>query len=133
MNAVMERKRALGHEPRDVSAEDRGCDVESREAGTARLRFIEVKGRRADARAVTVTRNEMLTAYNARDACILAVALVEHGIAHDPIYLPDRRRSSAPSRASPRSRGRSRSMRSGGRGATPPAKRGRSDRNVSHR
>ena len=80
---------ALGHEPRDVSVEDRGYDIESREAGTGRLRFIEVKGRRADARAVTVTRNEMLAAYNARDACILAVALVKRGIAHEPIYLPD--------------------------------------------
>ena len=89
MNAVMERERALGHEPRDVSAEDRGYDIESREAGTARLRFIEVKGRRADARDVTVTRNEMLAAYNARDAYILAVAPVERGIAQEPIYLPD--------------------------------------------
>ena len=89
MNAVMGRERALGHEPRDVSAEDRGYDVESREAGTGRLRFIEVKGRRADARAVTVTRNEMLAAYNARDAYILAVAPVERGIAQEPIYLPD--------------------------------------------
>lgn len=89
MNAVMERERAPGREPRDVSAEDRGYDVESREAGTARLRFIKVKGRRADARAVTVTRNEMLTAYNARDACILAVALVERGIAHDPNLSPE--------------------------------------------
>ena len=33
MNAVRERERALGHEPRDVSAEDRGYDIKSREAG----------------------------------------------------------------------------------------------------
>ena len=38
---------------------------------------------------MTVTRNEMPAAYNARDACILAVAPVERGIAHEPIYLPD--------------------------------------------
>ena len=89
MNAVMKQERALGHEPRDVSAEDRGYDIESREAGTGRLRFIEVKGRRADARAVTITRNEMLAAYNARGTYILAVAPVEAGFAHAPIYLPD--------------------------------------------
>lgn len=89
MNAVMERERAPGREPRDVSGEDRGYDIESCEAGTARLRFIEVKGRRADARDVTVTRNEMLAAYNADDAWILAVALVERGIAHDPNLSPE--------------------------------------------
>ena len=38
---------------------------------------------------MTVTRNEMLAAYNARDAYILAVAPVERGIAQEPIYLPD--------------------------------------------
>ncbi len=89
MAAVMEWERALGHDPRDVSAEDRGYDIESREAGTGRLRFIEVKGRRVDARAVTITRNEMLAAYNARGAYILAVAPVDAGFAHAPVYLPD--------------------------------------------
>ena len=89
MNAVMERERALGHEPRDVSGENRGYDIESREAGTGRLRFIEVKGRRADAPTVTITRNEMLTAHNAQDAYILAVTPVEAGFAHAPVYLPN--------------------------------------------
>ena len=89
MAAVTARERALGHDPRDVSAENRGYDIESREAGTGRLRFIEVKGRRADARAVTITRNEMLAAWNARAAYILAVVSVERGFAHAPIYLPD--------------------------------------------
>ena len=32
MNAVMERERLLGHEPRDVSAENRGYDIEGRAA-----------------------------------------------------------------------------------------------------
>ena len=56
MQAVMERERILGHTPLDVSAEDRGYDIESSEGSTGRLRFIEVKGRRADARAITITR-----------------------------------------------------------------------------
>ena len=89
MAAVMARERALGHSPRDISAEDRGYDIESRQATTGRLRFIEVKGRRADARTVTVTRNEMLAAWNARHAYILALVPVEDGFAHRPIYLPD--------------------------------------------
>ena len=89
MGAVMERERALGHDPQDVSAEDRGYDIESREAETGRLRFIEVKGRHADARTVTITRNEVLTALNAADAYILAVVVVENGLACPPVYLPD--------------------------------------------
>ena len=89
MNAVMERERASGHEPRDVSTEHRGYDIESREAGTGRLRFIKIKGRRADAPTVTITRNEMLTAHNARDAYILAVTPVEASFAHAPVYLPN--------------------------------------------
>ena len=91
MEAVMERERSLGCEPRDVSAEDRGYDIESRDSGTGRLRFIEVKGRRADATAITITRNEMLAALNAREAYILAAVFVEigPGLVHPPLYVPD--------------------------------------------
>ena len=56
---------------------------------TGRLRFIEVKGLHADARTVTITRDEVLIALNATDAYILAVAVVENGLAHPPIYLPN--------------------------------------------
>jgi len=81
MDAVMAQERRMGFEPRDVSAENRGYDIESREPATGRLRFIEVKGRRADARDITITRNEMLAALNAGPSCILAVVLVERGFA----------------------------------------------------
>ena len=64
MEAVMAAERALGHEPRDVSAAKVGYDVESREAKTGRLRFIEVKGRAGDADTVTVTHQEIRTALN---------------------------------------------------------------------
>ena len=87
MRAVMDRERALGFEPVDVSSEDRGYDIESRDPATGRLRFIEVKGRRADARTVSITRNEMLAAFNAADAFILAVVLVEGEYVHHPLYL----------------------------------------------
>ncbi|MBI3978726.1 MAG: DUF3883 domain-containing protein [Chloroflexi bacterium] len=87
MAAVMERERRLGYEPRDVSAESRGYDVESRVPGTGRLRFVEVKGRAAGAETVTVTKNEILTALNKPDDFILAVVEVDGGGAREPLYL----------------------------------------------
>ena len=89
MDAVMACEKGLGNEPRDVSSEDRGYDIESRDPATGRLRFIEVKGRRADARAITLTRNEILTALNAGEAFILAAVLVRDGVPQEPLYVPD--------------------------------------------
>ena len=89
MGAVMELERALDYEPQDVSAENRGYDIESRDPKTGRLRFIEVKGRRADAASITITRNEMLAALNGADAYILAVVLVDGTFVHKPLYLPN--------------------------------------------
>ena len=89
MKAVMERERRLGCEPTDISGENRGYDIESRDPDTGRLRFIEVKGRRADARAITITRNEMLAALNAAESYILALVLVDGGSARPPLYLRD--------------------------------------------
>ena len=89
MDAIMACERGMGYEPRDVSAEDRGYDIESRDPQTGGLRFIEVKGRRADAHAVTITRNEMLAALNAANSFILAVVLVEGGFVHRPLYIPN--------------------------------------------
>ena len=89
MRVVMDRERKLGYEPVDVSSEDRGYDIESRDPETGRLRFIEVKGRRADARTVSITRNEMLAAFNAADSFILALVLVEGTYVHHPLYLPN--------------------------------------------
>ena len=48
MQAVMERERALGFDPVDVSSEDCGYDIKSRDPASGRLRFIEDKGRHAD-------------------------------------------------------------------------------------
>ena len=87
MEAVAAAERALGHAPRDVSGERLGYDIESRERGTGRLRFIEVKGRAEGADTVTVTRNEILTALNASDAFILAVVEVAGGFASQPRYV----------------------------------------------
>ena len=87
MEAVMSAERTLGHQPRDVSAERVGYDVESRENGTGRLRFIEVKGRAEGADTVTVTRNEILTALNKPDAFLLAIVEVSNGAAGEPRYV----------------------------------------------
>ena len=92
METVLEAERRLGNEPRDVSAEKRGYDIESRDRKTGRLRFLEVKGRRADAESVTVTRNETLVALNSRDQpheYILAIVLVERGFARRTAYVRD--------------------------------------------
>ena len=92
MESVMAAECRLGRTPRDVSAEKCGYDIESRDPTTGRLRFIEVKGRRADAETVTVTRNETLVALNSRDQAhdyILAIVLVEHGYAQRTAYVTD--------------------------------------------
>ncbi len=92
MQAVMERERSLGYEPRDVSADKCGYDIESKVPGALQndqpiLRFIEVKGRAAGASALTVTRNEILTALNQPDSYILAIAEVTDGVCSKLQYL----------------------------------------------
>ncbi len=89
MRAVMEREKGLGRDPVDVSAENRGYDIESPDPETRRLRLFEVKGRRADARTITITRNEMLAALNAKERYVLAVVLVDGESVRQSIYLQD--------------------------------------------
>jgi superfamily II DNA or RNA helicase len=87
MEAVMQFERAQGFEPRDISVENRGYDIESRDPKTDRLRFIEVKGRVKGAETVTVTKNEILTSLNRPDGYVLAIVFVADGVADGPIYL----------------------------------------------
>lgn len=82
MQAVETIEREFGYEPKDVSMEKCGYDIESFIPETLRktdncLRFIEVKGRRADADTVTVSKNEILTALNKPEEFILAIVLVD--------------------------------------------------------
>jgi hypothetical protein len=86
MQMVMDAERKLGHDPRDVSGEKCGYDIESKVEADGRLRFIEVKGRVSGALTVTVTRNEILTALNKPDDFILAVGQVEDG-EHKLVYV----------------------------------------------
>ena len=87
MEAVFAAERKLGFEPRDVSAERVGYDIESRQPDTGILRFIEVKGRADGADTVTVTRNEILTALNAPDSFILAIVAVANGFSQEPRFV----------------------------------------------
>jgi superfamily II DNA or RNA helicase len=87
MKAVTEAEIALGNHPRDVSGDNLGYDIESLDPGDGRLRFIEVKGRRAGAETVTVTRNEILTAVNSAEQYILALVEVAGSQAQLPRYL----------------------------------------------
>ena len=86
MAAVIAAERAAGRESRDVSAENLGWDVESREPD-GRLRFIEVKGRAEGATTVTVTRNEIAKALNVPDRWYLAIVAVDADRAAGPVYL----------------------------------------------
>jgi superfamily II DNA or RNA helicase len=87
MDSVMAMERSLGNQPRDVSAEKKGWDIESRDPRTGHLRFIEVKGRHAEGRDVILTRNEILASLNAADAFILAIVRVASGFAQQPVYV----------------------------------------------
>lgn len=87
MRAAMEVEIALGNDPRDVSAQNLGYDIESRDGQTGRLRFIEVKGRRAGAETVTLTYNELYRALNAPEGFILALVEVAHAKARPPRYV----------------------------------------------
>jgi hypothetical protein len=83
MKAVMDVETSLGYIPRDVSGLKVGYDVESaipqdkRGTDGATLRFIEVKGRVKGADTVTVSKNEILTAFNKPDEYILAIVKVD--------------------------------------------------------
>lgn len=91
MKAVMDIEKRLGYAPVDVSASNRGYDIESyipkeRRQSTESLRFIEVKGRAKGADSVTVTKNEILTALNKETNFILAIVEVD-GAETRTVYL----------------------------------------------
>ncbi len=77
LEAVLAAERRLGFDPRDVSRDKCGYDVESRVPGTGKLRFIEVKGRAKGAETVTITKNEILTSFNKPEDFILALVEVD--------------------------------------------------------
>jgi len=76
METVAAIETGFNNIPRDVSKENLGYDIESKTSDRS-LRFIEVKGRAAGSDYVTVIHNEMRTASNSPDKCILAVVEVD--------------------------------------------------------
>ncbi|MGD9902621.1 MAG: helicase-related protein [Vicinamibacterales bacterium] len=84
---VMAVERGLGFEPVDREFEQLGYDIESRVPNTGKLRFIEVKGRTADADTITVTRNEILYSLNKPDDFVLAIVEFENVDRHHVHYV----------------------------------------------
>lgn len=70
---VMDVERQLGYEPTDREHEKPDYDIESFDANTGRLRFIEVKGLISGADTSAVTRNEILYSLNKPEDFILAI------------------------------------------------------------
>lgn len=69
----MDVERQLGYEPVDRETDKLGYDIESRDARSGRLRFLEVKGRVTGAATLTVTKNEVLYSLNKPDDFLLAI------------------------------------------------------------
>lgn len=86
MKAIMDTESALGYEARDVSSQNLGYDILSHDT-SGRTRFIEVKGRVADATTVTLTRNELIAALNCDERYILALVLFEGEEPLKPSYI----------------------------------------------
>lgn len=76
MNAVIQIEKSLGYIPVDCSLKKCGYDIESVTPENF-VRFIEVKGRTADATNITVTKNEILTALNSPENFILAIVQID--------------------------------------------------------
>ncbi len=81
MDAVRKLEESQGCHVVDVSADKCGWDLTSHP-------HIEVKGRVKGAATITVTRNEMLYAFNQGDKFVLAIVLVnEDGSYEGPYYV----------------------------------------------
>ena len=80
----------MGRQPRDVSKNNYGWDIESINPTTKDIYFIEVKGRAKDAAIVTVSSNEIKTGKNVSqdnpERYILAIVEVDNGEALSPRY-----------------------------------------------
>lgn len=92
MNAVRAVEEAHGCTVTDVSREKCGWDLTSQPQANGLViplpRHIEVKGRIKGASTVTITRNEMLYAFNQGEKFVLAIVLVnENESTEGPYYI----------------------------------------------
>lgn len=80
MNAVIRAEQARGHRVVDVSAHKCGWDISSYPPSQNNIQpdpiHIEVKGRVKGAETITVTRNEILEAFNQDEKFVLAIVFV---------------------------------------------------------
>jgi hypothetical protein len=92
MDAVRHTEESQGCHVVDVSADKCGWDLTSHPPAIDHKqpdpRHIEVKGRVKGAATITVTRNEMLYAFNQGDKFVLAIVLVNEDDSHEgPYYI----------------------------------------------
>lgn len=91
MAAVRQAEEARGCRVVDVSAAKCGWDLTSyppaADGKQPDPRHIEVKGRIKGASTITVTRNEMLYAFNQGEKFVLAIALVDQDAVDGPHYI----------------------------------------------
>ena len=84
---ILDVERMLGFEAVDREFEKLGYDIESRDAKTGKMRFIEVKGRVSGAATITVTKNEILYSLNKPEDFILAIVEFLPGDTHTLHYV----------------------------------------------
>ena len=76
MAAVMAAEQRLGRQPKEMSHNNPGYDIESRDPQTGMLYFIEVKGRIEGNDTVTVSGRQVIHSQNVPEAFVLAVVEV---------------------------------------------------------
>ena len=86
LDAVLAIERALGHNPVEMPANNRGYDIESKTADGSLL-FLEVKGRTRGAETFTVTRSEIGVGRNMLGQHILALAEIPAAGSPDVRYI----------------------------------------------
>jgi superfamily II DNA or RNA helicase len=84
---VMELEKSWGHSPVDRELEKLGYDIESVDTKHSKVRFIEVKGRQADADTITVTQNEVRYSLNKPEDFILALVRFANDGTHQVYYI----------------------------------------------
>jgi hypothetical protein len=92
MEAITRLEEAQGNTVVDVSAEKCGWDLTSYSPSKDGIlplpKHIEVKGRIKGSTTITVTRNEILYAFNQKELFVLAIVLVnEDGSCESPYYI----------------------------------------------
>jgi SNF2 family DNA or RNA helicase len=76
MQAVVKAEEAKGHRVVDVSAQKCGWDLSSYPPNSTDPKHIEIKGRAKGADTITVSRNEILYAFNQAEKFVLAIVFV---------------------------------------------------------